>query len=263
MSTLATSIPTSPTMLPGARFRDGPHLPEMIVVPAGRFDMGANETNDKFASVVEKPRHQVEIPQAFGIGRFPVTFEEWDAFAEGNNEEHQPDDRGWGRGRLPVFNVSWEDAQAYLSWLSANTGRWYRLLSEAEWEYCCRAGSTGVFTAGNDLTIKDANFLYMDFGDRPGKGCPMPVGSFQPNAFGLCDMLGNVSELVADEWHDSFAGAPADGSVWGEFSPSMWRVVRGGGWDGLPRILRAAFRDWVYHHQRLDNMGFRVACNLD
>ncbi len=247
----------------GTRFRDGPFLPEMVVLPPGKFWMGANDAEDKFASVLEKPLHQVEIGRYFAVGRCPVTFAQWDAYADSDLSAHRPDERGWGRGQLPVINVSWEDAEAYTDWLSQATGRRYRLLSEAEWEYGCRAGSGGVFATGGGIDVKDANFLYLDFGDKPGLGHPVPVGSYPPNAMGLCDMHGNVCELVADAWHDSYAGAPADGSAWGESSASMWHVVRGGGWDGLPRILRAAFRDWIHHIQRMDNVGFRVACDLD
>jgi formylglycine-generating enzyme required for sulfatase activity len=250
------------TRKPGTRFRDGPHLPEMVVVASGKFWMGADESVDKFANTVEKPRHWVEINYPLAVGRRPVTFAEWDEFVNCEPEMHRPEDRGWGRGELPVVNVSWEDAQCYVSWLSANTGRSYRLLSESEWEYCCRAGTNGIFSTGDGIDVKQANFLYMDFGDKPGVGHPVNAGSYEANSFGLCDMHGNVCQLVADAWHDNYSGAPTDGSPWGE-TADMWRVVRGGGWDALPRILRAAFRDWVHHTQRLDNMGFRVACDIE
>jgi formylglycine-generating enzyme required for sulfatase activity len=246
----------------GACFSDGPALPEMVVVPQGKFWMGADDEGDKFASSVEKPRHWVEIPRTIAVSRYPVTFEQWDAYADGNAETHRPDDRGWGRGRRPVVNVSWEDAQEYVTWLSMSAGRAYRLLSEAEWEYCCRGGAGGVFSTGSTITVKDANFLYMDYGDRPGLGAPVPVGSYRPNGFGLFDMHGNVCELVADSWHDNYRGAPTDGTAWGQTEATMWRVVRGGGWDALPRILRCPFRDWVHHTKRMDNLGFRVACDL-
>jgi formylglycine-generating enzyme required for sulfatase activity len=245
---------------PGTCFSDGPSLPEMVVIPAGKFAMGADEEGDKFASVVEKPRHLVHIDYPLAVSRYPITFEQWDFYAEGNPDAHRPDDRGWGRGRQPVINVNWEDAEQYVSWLSIAAGRPYRLLSEAEWEYCCRAGTNTVFSCGNKIAADDANFLYMDYGDRPGVGRPMPVGSFRANAFGLFDMHGNVCELVADAWHDNYRGAPDDGSAWGAFDAIMWRVVRGGGWDALPRILRCAFRDWIHHTTRMDNVGFRVAC---
>jgi len=224
--------------------------------------MGANDSDDKFASVLERPRHRVEIRYSLAMGRFPVTFNEWDVFATDKPRAHVPSDGGWGRGRLPVFNVSWNDAREYVRWLSKKTGRGYRLPSEAEWEYCCRAGTTSVFSTGDDISISQANFLYMDFGDRPGVGRPAPVGSYPPNAFGLYDMHGNVCELVADAWHDGYTGAPADGRAWNETAENSWHVARGGGWDAMSRILRAAFRDWVRMDQRMDNIGFRVVCEL-
>jgi formylglycine-generating enzyme required for sulfatase activity len=223
----------------------------MIAVPPGEFWMGANDEDDRFAGILEKPRHRVEIREGFLIGKYPVTFEEWDLFTDENSGAYRPADYGWGRGRLPVFNVSWFDAQAYIAWLSSATGRDYRLPSEAEWEYCCRAGSNGVFGTGGDISVSQANFLYTDFGAKPGLGRPVPVGSYPPNAFGLYDMHGNISELVADAWRDSYTSAATD---------ERWRVARGGGWDALPRILRCAFRDPVRSDQRMDNMGFRVVC---
>jgi formylglycine-generating enzyme required for sulfatase activity len=243
-------------------FRDGQALPEMVVVPPGQFWMGATDGDDKFASIVEKPRHTVEIGHSIAIGRYPVTFDEWDAYVRGAPAAHRPADHGWGRGRLPVCNVSWDDARNYVKWLSEASGRGYRLPSEAEWEYCCRGGAGGVFATGAGISVRQANFLHLDFGDRPGVGRPVAVGFYPANGFGLYDMHGNVCELVADVWHDTYAGAPADGSAWEAPARSAWRVVRGGGWDALPRILRCAFRDWVRRDQRLDNMGFRVACDL-
>jgi formylglycine-generating enzyme required for sulfatase activity len=224
--------------------------------------MGASEREDKFASILEKPRHSVEIRRPFAMGQYPVTFQQWDVFARDYTTVHLPGDHGWGRGRLPVCNVSWDDALAYVRWLSQVTHRPYRLPSESEWEYACRAGTNTVFNTGNSISISQANFLYLDFGNRPGVGRPVAVGFYPANGFGLFDMHGNVCELIGDGWHSNFVGAPADGSPWSGGDESPWRVVRGGGWDGMPRILRAAFRDWVRRDQRLDNMGFRVACDL-
>jgi formylglycine-generating enzyme required for sulfatase activity len=228
--------------MPGTCFSDGPMLPEMVVVPPGRFWMGADDEGDKFANAVGKPRHWVQIANPLAVSRYPITFEQWDAYADGDPDVHRPDDCGWGRGRRPVVNVSWEDAEHYVTRLSIMAGRPYRLLSEAEWEYCCRAGTSAAVCTG---------------------GRTLPVGSFQPNDFGLFDMDGNVCELVADAWHDSYRGAPSDGSAWGPNEATMWRVVRGRGWDAPPRILPAPFRDRVHHIQRRNNTGFRVACALD
>jgi formylglycine-generating enzyme required for sulfatase activity len=223
--------------------------PEMVVIQPGHFWMGADDELDKFSSAVEKPRHRVEIDYSFAVGRCPVTAEQWNAYTGGDDVS-----------QLPVVNVSWDDATGYVEWLSAQTGLPFRLPSESEWEYCCRAGTDTVFGTGNSISIKDANFLYLDFGDRPGVGRPVEVGSYPPNAFGLYDMHGNVCELVADTWHSNYLETPTNGS----FRPGSgpWRVVRGGGWDGLPRVLRSAFRDWIRRDQRMDNVGFRVACDL-
>jgi formylglycine-generating enzyme required for sulfatase activity len=256
------TLASTPASVSGSPcFSDAIIFPEMVQIRRGAFWMGATESDDKFASIVEKPRHYVEIGCNFAVGRYPVTFEQWDAYAGASREAHKPDDAGWGRGKVPAINVSWEDAIGYTRWLSGSTGRKYRLLSEAEWEYCCRAGAPSVFAGGSDISVTDANFLYLDFGDRPGVGRPVAVGAYPANAFGLYDMHGNVCELVADVWHDDYANSPRDASSW-DGGDGRYRVVRGGGWDGMPRILRAAFRDWVRCDQRVDNMGFRVACTL-
>jgi formylglycine-generating enzyme required for sulfatase activity len=216
--------------------------------------MGADPISDKFAGALEQPRHEVRIARPFGLGMYQVTFADWDSFAEENPSAHRPDDRGFGRGGLPVFNVSWSDAICYVEWLTKMTGEPYRLPSEVEWEYCCRAGSSDVFATGHRLSVDDANYLYTDFRERPGLGQPVPVGSYPPNAFGLFDMHGNVCELVADAWRDNYASQPS--------ADTPYRVVRNGGWDAMPRILRCAFRDWIHKDQRLDNVGFRVACDV-
>ena len=199
---------------PGTCFSDGPMLPEMVIIPAGKFWMGVDDPGDQFSSAV-KPRHWVEIARSIAVSRSPITFEQWDLYADGNGDVHRPEDRGLGRGRRPVVSVSWEDAQEYVTWLSMSAGRVYRLLSEAEWEYCCRS------------------------------------------EFGLFDVRGDMGELVADSWHDSYRGAPTDGSAWGATEATMWRVVRGGAGDGQPRI-----RERVHHTKRMENVGFRVACDL-
>jgi formylglycine-generating enzyme required for sulfatase activity len=227
--------------------------PSTVTIPPGSFWMGADPAIDKFASVLEQPRHEVRIARAFRMGMYPVTFDEWDAFVADNPSAHCPNDRGFGRGRVPVFNVSWSDASVYCEWLAAVTGEPFRLPSETEWEYCCRAGSSDVFATGDRLSVDHANYLYTDFRERPGLGRPVPVGSYPPNAFGLFDMHGNVCELVADAWRDDYLKEPSEGTP--------YRVVRNGGWDAMPRILRCAFRDWIHKDHRLDNVGFRVACD--
>ena len=249
----------------GRTFCDGPGLPRMVTVPAGSFWMGADDADDKFASPVEKPRHEVVIARPFALGRTPVTFDEWDHYA-GEAGVRCPRDYGRGRGRNPVADVSWDDAVGYAAWLSnragRRAGRRYRLPSEAEWEYACRAGTTTVFSTGSSISVEQANYLYSDFRERSGLGGPVAVGSYPPNPFGLFDMHGNVCELVADAWHDDHAGAPGDGAARNGPAANELRVVRGGGWDAMPRILRCAYRDWVGRNARLDNVGFRVACDL-
>jgi formylglycine-generating enzyme required for sulfatase activity len=235
----------------------------MVPVPAGVFWMGAGEAEDKFASPLERPWHEVTIGRSFSIGRAPVTFDEWDAYA-GEAGAHRPRDWGWGRGRNPVVDLSWDDAIDYVQWLSARTGRRYRLPSEAEWEYCCRGGTNEVFYTGSAVSVEQANYLYTDFRECPGLGRPVAVRSYPPNPLGLFDMHGNVCQLVQDAWHDTYTGAPPDGSPWLETShDSGLRVVRGGGWDAMPRILRCAYRDWIHRSDRFDNVGIRVACDVD
>ena len=190
----------------------------------------------------EGPRHTVVIEYPLAVGVFEVTFEEWDACARaGGCGRHVPDDEGWGRGRRPVINVGWEDAQAYLSWLSRESGEEYRLLSEAEWEYVARAGTQTAWYWGRSASggCRYAN-------GRFPASCPdgygsttAPVGSYEPNAFGLYDVLGNVWEWTEDCWNQSYTGAPADGAAWRN-SDSCQRVLRGGSWGFVPDILRSA-----------------------
>jgi formylglycine-generating enzyme required for sulfatase activity len=233
----------------------------MVLIPPGSFLMGADDEDDKFASPLEKPRHHVTIPKPFALARTPTTFAQWDAYAN-ETGTRLPRDHGFGRGSLPVIDVSWDDAIGYVEWLSTRTGKRYRLPSEAEWEYACRGGTAGVFQTGATILLDQANYLYTDVRQRPGLGRPVAVGSYPPNAFGLYDLHGNVCELTADAWHDTYAGAPADGSAWTD-PTSGWRVVRNGGWDAMPRLLRCAYRDWIDRSARLDNVGFRVACDVE
>ena len=197
---------------PGAVFRDklkdGSEGPEMVVVPAGTFKMGDIQGKGVDS---EKPVHTVSIPKAFAIGRYQITFEDYDRFASATSRS-LPNDEGWGRGRQPAINVSWEDAVEYAKWLSEQTGKRYRLPTEAEWEYAARAGTETEYWWGNEMKPGMAN---CDGGDtRWGGKQTSPVGSFPPNPFGLYDTAGNVWEWVQDNWHENYQGAPADGTAW-------------------------------------------------
>jgi formylglycine-generating enzyme required for sulfatase activity len=215
--------------------------------------MGEN-TGDRFATDTERPRHAVALARGFAIGRFPVTTREYLCFDPG----HPADDDPW----LPVVNVSWDEAKGYCGWLSRETGEPYRLPSEAEWEYACRGGTRAPFVTGDDITPGDANFLYAEDGRRIGVGRRTPSGRYPANAFGLEDVHGNVCEWVEDAWHPDYFGAPGDGGAWTTGGDPGRRVIRGGAWDYLPRLLRSAWRDSLPRAQGRDNLGFRVAMNL-
>jgi len=211
--------------------------------------MGSNDHNN------EKPPHKVMIRQPFAVGRFAVTFAEWDAAGLA----HKPDDQAWGRGQRPVIDVSWEDAKAYASWVSQKTGKPYRLLSEAEWEYCCRAGTTTRYAHGDSITRQQAQFSEGELGSAKQT---VEVGKFPANAWGLYDMHGNVWEWTEDNWHASYNGAPQDGSVW-QGGDASQRVLRGGSWiERKPDHFRSAYRgaDWSGHRDSC--MGFRLSRTL-
>ena len=235
-------------------FKDLAIGPEMVAVPAGRFLMGSPEDEpERFPN--EGPQHKVTIPGPFAIGRFAVTFDEWDAAQEDKDWQRitgraprQPRDGGWGRGSRPVTGVSWDDAQAYTKWLSGKTGNEYRLPSEAEWEYACRAGSVTPFWWGTSITTEQANYDGRGFaysgGGRKGefRQQTLPVQCFEPNPWGLYQVHGNVWEWCEDLWHSNYIEAPANGSAWTDGDTNL-RVLRGGSWINNPRGLRSAFRN--------------------
>ena len=242
----------------GERFRDCPECPQMVVIPAGRFRMGC--VSGQSCLAYEKPVHDVRIASPFALGVNEVTFAEWDACeSDGGCGSYRPEDHGWGRGNRPVMNVSWENAQAYVSWLSRKTGEAYRLPSESEWEYAARAGSSSKYSWGNNIGRDRANCV--GCGSRWDDGQTAPVGSFSPNSFGLYDMHGNVWEWVADCWNGGYAGAPSEGGAWLRGDCAM-RVSRGGSWDFPPRFLRAAYRYRITTGFRSYITGFRVARTL-
>ena len=203
----------------------------------------------------ENPSHEVKV-RSFELGKYEVTFAEYDACVEAGGCPKLPDDAGWGRERRPVINVSWVGAQAYVWWLSGKTSKSYRLPSEAEWEYAARAGTTTRYWFGEEISEKDANY-----GGNVGK--TTEVGGYRANHWGLHDMQGNAWEWVEDCWHDSYLGAPTDGSVWQRDGVCDLWVLRGGSWSREPKDLRAASRNRNGIGVQYVSPGFRVARTLD
>jgi len=237
-------------------------VPQMVAIPPGRFLMGAPE-GEEGSSDHERPQHEVTIDYVLALGRHTVTFAEWDAAIAAGASLHRPYDTGWGRANRPVINVSWENAQAYLAWLNEKLGLMgrpdvFRLPSEAEWEYACRAGTATPFSFGQRINQSQAKFSEGEAGSAGGIA---PVGSFPANAFGLCDMHGNVWEWCADSWHDDYAGAPTDGSVW-DGDEHFVRVIRGGYWYSLPQFVRSAQRGHDIRDSEGSRVGFRIARTL-
>jgi formylglycine-generating enzyme required for sulfatase activity len=232
--------------------------PVMVVVPAGKFVMGSPE-NDPDRTRGEGPSHEVTIAKPFAVSKFEVTFEEWDACIAAT--ACPPASDHWGRGMMPVINVSWFDAKQYVGWLSQLTGGNYRLLSEAEWEYAARGGSSARYSWGDDLGKGNASCD--GCGSQWDLQQTAPVGSFKPNAFGFHDMHGNVWEWVEDSWHENYIAAPTDGSAWLNGADPGYRVVRGGSWRNEGENVRASARFKRNAHVRFDTLGFRVARTVE
>jgi formylglycine-generating enzyme required for sulfatase activity len=269
--------------------------PTMVVVPAGRFTMGG-ET--KYAML----QREVTLAKPFAIGKYEVTFQEWDACVEAGGCPSLSDE-GWGRGTMPAINVSWHDAKRYVAWLAKLTGKPYRLLSEAEWEYAARGGTATIYPFGDDKaelgeyawyqensgTTTVHQFKHASMKETTGQRAH-PAGEKRPNGFGLYDMIGNVFEWVEDQWHDGYDGAPTDGSVWIDtrdprdvapgcgmldvgqevppdrcFSPvdPQSHALRGGSWDLADFYLYVAGRIKATSASRGNNIGFRVARDLN
>ena len=258
----------------GDIFRDCADCPEMVVVPSGSFMMGSPPSEEGRWDD-EGPVHRVSIPARFAVGVYEVTRGEFGRFVSSTgrsmgNECRTYEDGEWadrsGRSWLspgfsqtdlhPAVCVSWDDARAYVAWLSGVTGETYRLLSEAEWEYVARAGTTTRYHWGDDIGRNLANCD--GCGSRWDGTGTSPVGSFGANGFSLRDVHGNVEEWVEDCWNSSYAGAPNDGSVWSSGDCSL-HVLRGGSWFDYPWHLRAAYRSWVDTGYRGNIVGFRVA----
>jgi formylglycine-generating enzyme required for sulfatase activity len=197
--------------------------------------MGASE-GEEGQTLDEGPRRKVAIGKLFAVGKFEVTFAEWDACVAAGGCKHKPDDQGWGRGKRPVIQVSWHDiTKEYLPWLSRKTGKAYRLPTEAEWEYAARAGTTTPFSTGKTITTEqanfDGNFIYNGSAKGTARGKTINVGSFPANAFGLHDMHGNVWEWVQDCHASAYGTAVTSADC-----------LRGGSWADGPQHLRSASR---------------------
>ncbi|MDQ2106384.1 formylglycine-generating enzyme family protein [Azospirillum isscasi] len=227
--------------------------PEMVAVPAGSFRMGCMDNREGCPDAL--PVRLVNV-FAFEIGKYEVTFDQWDACVADGGCTHMPGDEGWGRGNRPVINVSWNDIQSYLAWLNRKTGKRYRLPSEAEWEYAARAGTGTSYWWGNAVGSNNANCY--NCGSRWDNKQTAPVGSFKPNHFGLYDVHGNVGELVADCWHGSYKGAPSDSSAW-TTGKCEDRITRGGSWFRYPWNFASAYRVYISPDFRVNDVGFRVA----
>jgi formylglycine-generating enzyme required for sulfatase activity len=232
---------------------------DMVYIPGGTFMMGSPKT-EAGRSDRESPHHQVTVP-AFYAGKYPITQAQWQAVMGNNPSEFMGQ-------KLPVETVNWHFAVEFCRKLSEKTGKIYRLLSEAEWEYACRAGTTTPFYFGETITTDLVNYhAYHPYGAAPGglyRGKTIDVGSFGPNAFGLYDMHGQVWEWCSDKSHHNYDGAPIDGSCWETETTYDIRVLRGGSWDYYAVDCRAASRKSYSAGFALSysNCGFRVAVAL-
>jgi formylglycine-generating enzyme required for sulfatase activity len=263
------------------RFLDGEGLgPELVLLPTGRFQMGSPEHERKIAMEAgsqkgwlarELPQHWVGIDKPVAMGRYPVTVGEWRAFARAAGWIQGGEVNWEGPGfpqtdTHPVVGINWYDAQDYLRWLSEATGRRYRLPSEAEWEYACRAGTKTAFSFGDSISTElanyDGNFTYNGGARGEYRRGTTPAGMFPPNPWGLYDMHGNVWEWVQDVVHDNYEGAPLDGSAWEEGGDQARRILRGGSWLYNPRYLRSALRNGFSSALSNDIVGFRVVREL-
>ncbi|MCI0465759.1 MAG: SUMF1/EgtB/PvdO family nonheme iron enzyme [Beijerinckiaceae bacterium] len=258
----ALSAEAERALRPKDSFREcAKDCPEMVAVKEGEFWMGSPpEEEGRYET--EGPRHKVTIAKRFAVSKFEVTFADWAACVAvgGCPQEGRASGAGMGRDKKPVIYVSWDDAKHYVAWFSKMTGKEYRLLTEAEWEYAARAGTKTRYFWGDDPGKGNANCD--GCGSQWDTKETAPVGSFKPNAFGLYNMHGNVWEWVEDAWHENYNGAPEDGSAWLQGGDPSLRAVRGGSWIVYPQDLRAATRDRDTTYSRSSNLGFRVARTL-
>jgi formylglycine-generating enzyme required for sulfatase activity len=250
----ALTAEQSSALKAGEIFKECRNCPEMIVLPPGSYVMGSPEGQG--TSDDELPQHTVRIERAFAVSRFEVTFDQWDTCARFGGCP-PASDGGFGRGNRPVANISWSEAQNYVTWLASVTGKGYRLVTEAEWEYAARAGtSTPYFFGSNVDSLRQFAWFNENSNSRSH-----PVGSMRANAFGLYDMYGNTWEWVADCWSPNYAATPVDGSPMTSGDCSQ-RVLRGGSWNDRPESLRSAARNRAPADLRQIVLGFRVARTL-
>ena len=254
--------------------------PDLVLIPSGHFEMGSPEHERAVAMDAgaqktwlarETPQHRVDFGYSFALGRYPVTVGQWRQFARATGWQTLADvdwqNPGFNQSEFhPVVGINWHDAGLYLHWLSQQTGQLYRLPSEAEWEYACRAGTRGAFSFGDSISTQLANYdgHYTYNGSPRGlfRNGSSEVGSFAANPWGLFDMHGNVWEWVQDVVHDHYAGAPGDGRAWEEGGDPARRILRGGSWLYNPRYLRSALRNGFSALLCNDIVGFRVARQL-
>jgi formylglycine-generating enzyme required for sulfatase activity len=246
---------------------------EMVAIPGGTFTMGTED--EEIERLVkkfdwqyfsrEKPQHQVTLP-SFYMGKYPITQAQWQAIAATAkiDIDLETNPSNFTGNELPVERVTWYQATEFCKRLSRETKQEYRLPSEAEWEYACRAGTTTPFYFGETITGKLANYdasnTYADEPKGEYRKETTPVGQFPPNAFGLYDMHGNVWEWCADTWHDNYDGAPTDGSVWTKNGNDNRSPLRGGSWYDSPDFCRSAYRYNLNRRVDLNDLGFRVVC---
>jgi formylglycine-generating enzyme required for sulfatase activity len=264
---------------PGSTFRDCDHCPEMVVIPAGEFVMGSSQKESGHTD--EKPQHKVSFANNFAVSKTEVTFDQWDACTAAGRCP-KADDDGYGRGNYPAINVSWQDAHGYVAWLSETSGQKYRLLSESEFEYAARGGTTTPWFWGeaeaswgsskacdysntHDEAGKEAHPMYVWSHHKcnDGYGENAPTGQYKPNPFGLHDTTGNVREWVEDCHREGYTGAPTDGSVRAHSGACEKRVVRGGAWVDGASTVRSAYRYAEAEDFRNYQVGFRVARDLE
>jgi len=235
-------------------FHDCEGCPELVVIPPGLFIMGLGGK-----TIEESPAHRVIISKPFAIGRFEVTFDQWNMCLNDGFCSIEPNDHGWGRGLRPVINIEYKHAEEFIEWLSKKTGYQYRIPSEAEWEYAHRGGTTTTFPWGNEVGINNANCK--DCKSKWSAHSTAPVGSFSPNPFGLYDTVANAFEWVSDCWNPSHFGAPGDGSARSDGDCSL-RVIRGGSFYYFKKVSRSSYRAKNPINVRSYWLGFRVARDI-